>query len=212
MQTFLTSYSFIDSAKNLDNKRLNKQCLEAIQLYELCTNRLFISKSFPENYRNHPACKWWQSNPSSLAYYIFCHVNELYNRFGKAGTIWNASIDIANSLNYDLFTGVPEFLSSKIVESHRSALLYKTECNYWLHQYCFNNGLPLNSINEKNSYDFVDFLLINSNVDEFSTMRWSESSKVPTIANVNSAHKNFLWYKAIFRESVSKLTYVWHEE
>ena len=194
MQTFLTSYSFVNSAQSLDSKRLNKQVLEAIQLYELCTNRLYLSKGFAKPYLNHPACKWWKNQPESLAYYIFCHVNELYNRFGKANKLWEVSIQIADELNYELFTGVPQFLNNEIVESHKSALVYKTECNFYLYEFCYYYQIPLNRINENTCEDFVYYLLRGSNIKEFSTMRWSESNKIPKGSNVLTAYENYRWY------------------
>lgn len=210
MQTFLTSYSFQQSAANLDSKRLNKQILEAIQLYELATNKLYLSKGFATPYKNHPAFKWWANCPKSLAYYIFNCTNEMYNRFGKCNKLWETSAKIIEDVGFDMVVSVPNFLTSEIVESHKNALLYKTEANYILYDYCYINAISLNSINANNCQKrFVPFLLSYSSIKNFTTMRFSDSSKVPTISDVDKKWNEFEFYAEKFPNNYSELAYVW---
>lgn len=49
MQTFLPVPDFLETAKILDNKRLNKQIVEAYQIF---------SGRVPT--KNHPACLMWE--------------------------------------------------------------------------------------------------------------------------------------------------------
>ena len=73
MQTFLPYGScFYLSATVLDNKRLNKQILEAYQIY---TDRVPTL--------NHPACLMWANYKHYLRLYIRAMVEEYSLRFGK---------------------------------------------------------------------------------------------------------------------------------
>ena len=72
MQTFLPFSDFSACAKVLDNKRLNKQIVEAYQIY---TGRV------PQ--KNHPACLMWENHKGALAMYIGMMCVEYHTRFGK---------------------------------------------------------------------------------------------------------------------------------
>ena len=73
MQTFLPYGScFYLSATVLDNKRLNKQILEAYQIY---TDRVPTL--------NHPACLMWANYKHYLRLYIRAMVEEYCLRFGR---------------------------------------------------------------------------------------------------------------------------------
>jgi hypothetical protein len=75
MQTFITStnggYAFRETAEELDNKRLNKQALEAWQI--LMTNlKLDPQGNYrePRGWYNHPATKMWRGHEIVLGQYI----------------------------------------------------------------------------------------------------------------------------------------------
>lgn len=72
MQTFLPYPDFTASAKTLDNKRLNKQIVEAYQIY---TERV------PQ--KNHPACLMWKGHEAYLSLYIFAMGREYKIRFHR---------------------------------------------------------------------------------------------------------------------------------
>jgi len=75
MQTFLPFKSFKDSAKALDNKRLNKQILEGYQILKV------LSSDDPRaGWRNHPAVKMWRGHEVILWNYIFECVEEADRR------------------------------------------------------------------------------------------------------------------------------------
>lgn len=62
MQTFLPESSFIQSATVLDDKRLGKQRVEAMQIYLSLTN--------PEyGWKHHPAVKMWRGHEGMLLLY-----------------------------------------------------------------------------------------------------------------------------------------------
>lgn len=65
MQTFLPSWSFIHTASILDNRRLNKQIVEAYQIW---------SGRVPT--KNHPACLMWSGYEDALLFYIETLLNE----------------------------------------------------------------------------------------------------------------------------------------
>lgn len=72
MQTFLPYSDFISSAKVLDNRHLNKQIVEAYQIY---TGRV------PQ--KNHPACLMWKDREAYLSLYIFAMGKEYKERFHR---------------------------------------------------------------------------------------------------------------------------------
>jgi len=68
MQTFLPSSSFEESAKWLDDRRLNKQILEARTIYEI-----IINNKASGAWVNHPITKMWRDYPEALSlYYNAC--------------------------------------------------------------------------------------------------------------------------------------------
>lgn len=66
MQTFLPYESFALTAMCLDNKRLNKQITEALQIYNANINFAFGIKS---SWQNHPAVKMWRGYDNCLLMY-----------------------------------------------------------------------------------------------------------------------------------------------
>ena len=71
MQTFLPqTSSFVHIAQELDNKRLNKQVLEAWQLMLVLTSLNPQGEHRdPKGWRNHPAAKMWEGHEKALALY-----------------------------------------------------------------------------------------------------------------------------------------------
>lgn len=72
MQTFLPFPNIYRSAQVLDDKRLNKQIVEAYQIY---TDRVPTM--------NHPACLMWRDNKPFLRLYIDACCREYRLRFNK---------------------------------------------------------------------------------------------------------------------------------
>lgn len=86
MQTFLPRRSFAESAKCLDNKRLNKQRVETFQLYNIVVGQRFDSITDEilgpaDGFRNHPAARMWKTSPHMLCLYGM-YISEECNRRG----------------------------------------------------------------------------------------------------------------------------------
>ena len=76
MQTFLPFPNIYRSASILDDKRLNKQIVEAFQIY---TGRVPTL--------NHPACLMWEKYKPFLRQYIHACCREYSLRFGKQHSV-----------------------------------------------------------------------------------------------------------------------------
>jgi len=75
MQTFLPYADFRESAKALDNKRLNKQILECYQILNVLYN-----EDPRAGWRNHPAVKMWRGHEGALYTYTINMVQEADKR------------------------------------------------------------------------------------------------------------------------------------
>lgn len=115
MQTFLTSPSFMESARVLDNKRLGKQRVEAKQIY--------LSITVPTyGWKNHPAVKMWKESPGALAIYASFICKEWINRGFKDSLLPY----FENIINTRALGTAPWWLGNKELHaSHRSNLLRK---------------------------------------------------------------------------------------
>ena len=75
MQTFLPFQNYAESAESLDNKRLNKQILEAYQILKV------LSGQSPSGaWRNHPAVLMWKNAEYSLRTYAKTMISEAKSR------------------------------------------------------------------------------------------------------------------------------------
>ena len=71
MQTFLPYKSFTKSAKCLDNKRLGKQRVEAMQILNV-----LLSKDKKAGWHNHPAVLQWKGYEGTLFDYLLSCADE----------------------------------------------------------------------------------------------------------------------------------------
>ncbi len=123
MQTFLPYADFALSAKCLDNRRLNKQILEAKSIHNVIVYDL-------SSWRNHPIVKMWRNYPEAIALYYNACLSEWKYIRGK-------------NHKYELFTCSPRvvelptwFGDERIHSSHRANLLRKDF--KWYSQYCWD--------------------------------------------------------------------------
>ena len=93
MQTFLPESSFILSAQILDGKRLGKQRVEAMQIYNIITG-----KSKSKAWVKHPAVLMWKGYEDSLAFYYNCMRHEWIKR-GFKNTMPELPIKIVDEDN-----------------------------------------------------------------------------------------------------------------
>jgi hypothetical protein len=77
MQTFLPYPDFKESAKCLDNKRLNKQIVEAMQIF---TANSYFDLGIKAGWQNHPAVKMWRGFGSALLLYRNNCMDEWHSR------------------------------------------------------------------------------------------------------------------------------------
>jgi hypothetical protein len=89
MQTFIPqTSSFEQIAQELDNKRLNKQVLEAWQLMLVLTSLNPQGEHRdPKGWRNHPAAKMWEGHEKALALYATIMCDEWLKRGYKSTMI-----------------------------------------------------------------------------------------------------------------------------
>lgn len=113
MQTFLPSLDFSECAKVLDNRRLNKQILEARIIYNI-----IVEKKTNGAWVNHPIVKMWREYPEALAlYYNTC----LFEWRGKRGK--NHKYEFIKA---DENCVMPSWLGDdRLHSSHRANLLRK---------------------------------------------------------------------------------------
>lgn len=121
MQTFLPHQSFTESLKSLDNKRLGKQRLEAMQLVN-STLKLKNDPNAKIGWANHPARNMWDGYLDALKLYHNLAIDEWVSR-GFKNTM----------IKYDLpevITMPPWIGHETLHASHRANLLRKDPIHY----------------------------------------------------------------------------------
>lgn len=115
MQTFLPHPSFSNSARDLDNKRLGKQRVEAYQI-------LRALRGQSKGWINHPATKMWRGYERALSNYLRVMIAEWLSRGFKN------TMDIPV---YDEEAPMPPwFGDDRVHSSHRANLLRKDPVYY----------------------------------------------------------------------------------
>lgn len=137
MQTFLPSLDHAETAYVLDNKRLNKQALEAWQLM-LVNLKLDPEGNHrePRGWYNHPAALMWRGHEGALLEYIEAMTVEWKSR-GYKTTIFDkakSTLDSALRLNISFSLDKPRWMKTlsalDVASSHRLALLTKNYEHY----------------------------------------------------------------------------------
>lgn len=131
MQTFLPYPDFKKSAECLDNKRLNRQIMEAKIMYDI-----IIENRTSGGWVNHPATKMWRGYPKALAMYLNACIDE-WKRRGKSHSYQKIVIDNENDVEMPPWLGNEEFHAS-----HRSNLLRKDAFYYETFGWTEGPGLP----------------------------------------------------------------------
>ena len=110
MQTFLPYADFEASAHCLDNKRLGKQRVEALQILK----GIYIPDY---GWRHHPCVKMWKDYPHALQIYMNACIDEWVDR-GFKNTMAKAKVES--------FTELPPWIGNKLLhDTHKSNLLRK---------------------------------------------------------------------------------------
>lgn len=124
MQTFLPMPNFLESAKCLDYRRLNKQILEAKQIINVLETLEKDSTAKPA-WRNHPACRAWKGYIPALKLYHDVMLQEWINRGYNNTRKFYYPSDNTIVIEFPKWLGDPNFHAS-----HRSNLLRKDPVYY----------------------------------------------------------------------------------
>lgn len=131
MQTFLPFKSFAKSAKALDNKRLNKQVLEAYQILKVLNN--------PDPHaawRNHPAVKMWRGYEKLFWNYILEMVLEANRRGIKTDKNMENLSALRNATEQNWGIEIPEWYRNestmtRLTTTHQFNLYRKDPMYYY---------------------------------------------------------------------------------
>lgn len=138
MQTFLPFKDFDDSAKALDNKRLNKQILECYQILKVLNNPDPLAA-----WRNHPAVKMWRGHEQALFLYVQAMIKQAKLRGIKTDKN-EANIHALRLQTISQWgNGYPEWYIKdidRVTESHR-ANLYRKDPEFY-HDFIMNKANP----------------------------------------------------------------------
>lgn len=143
MQSFLVSTgSFDETAQTLDNKRLNKQTLEAWQCLMTMTELdPQGNHRTPKGWSNHPVVKMWRGYETVLLAYIESTYREWISRGYKSTLLDKSKMTYDRALSMGRVSEsyvLPPWMSnddyfSRLCSTHRTALLCK---NYdWYKQF-----------------------------------------------------------------------------
>jgi hypothetical protein len=81
MQTFMPYKSYTMSVQCLDNRRLSKQAIEAMQIIAILTaGKTKSGKDYPKSMKNHPIVKLWGGYVDSLKTYCNACLKEIDKR------------------------------------------------------------------------------------------------------------------------------------
>jgi hypothetical protein len=121
MQTFLPYPDFVESARCLDSRRLNKQIQETRQILRHLLGEL----PFKGGFRNHPAVLQWAGYEEALKLYQNCCIDEWLTRKKKNGEPITSNRDKYRNVNYDKLV-FPWWLGDeRFHSSHRGNLKRK---------------------------------------------------------------------------------------
>jgi hypothetical protein len=137
MQTFLVDQNWYQSASRLDNKRLGKQRVEAMQILRVLAGET-------KGWKNHPAVLMWYGHEKYLAVYHDIIVQEWVRRGFKNNMPLLAPI---NRWPYPMGSGPKQELpswtySKRLIDSHRSNLLRKDPVFYGRYGWNVGPDLP----------------------------------------------------------------------
>lgn len=115
MQTFLPYQSFTKSLTCLDNKRLGKQRVEAMQILHA------LEPGSQSRWRNHPAVKMWNGYEDSLkVYHDLAIATWIMRGFNNSMKYKFTPKELLENCNIK-----PDWLTSEFCSAHRSNLLRK---------------------------------------------------------------------------------------
>ena len=117
MQTFLPYEDFTLSAQVLDYRRLGKQRVEALQIYNVLVDNPTLQGKSYKGWLNHPAVLMWDGYVDALLLYKNKMIEEWLNRGYRNTMEW---VILPTSIEMPHWLG-----DNRIHASHRSNLLRK---------------------------------------------------------------------------------------
>ena len=121
MQVFLSEYTFSDSAKVLDTKRLVKQLLEGRQILTILAD-----ESPSGAWKNHPAVKMFKGHERTLYAYLYAIKDEMVSRGYKWEKNWEVIQDTYIRKFINQKQELPSWMTNdefdKVVITHRGRL------------------------------------------------------------------------------------------
>lgn len=123
MQTFITSFNQTETARSLDNKRLGKQRVEAIQIAEC----LLIKES---RWKNHPAVKMWKGYEKYLIEIYLDNILLEWNDRGYHNDKCLFHFQLLLHIVSKFKLNVPSWLNEEFIISHKSNLIRKNPAYY----------------------------------------------------------------------------------
>ena len=136
MQTFLPHSDYVQSAACLDNRRLGKQRVEALQILRAIADPNY-------GWRNHPAVRMWRQSPSQLCLYGAAVILEWKQR-GFQDTCLEKICQLQKEQNWFKYTtSCPAWFGNAAFHaSHRSNLLRKDPQHYGQFGWAEPDNLP----------------------------------------------------------------------
>lgn len=137
MQTFLTDRSFSATASILDNKRLNKQVVEAMQI--LNANKAYerhrtlhgmYDMTFRIGWVNHPATKMWRGYNHLLCIYALAMIRESSKRGINNSSMLPVFDEELSRSEFLIPPWMTDERLDKVLTSHRASLYRKDPVHY----------------------------------------------------------------------------------
>jgi len=129
MQTFMPYDNASKSAAALDNRRLNKQILEAYQILNV------LSGNSPTGgWRNHPAVLMWKGSEYALFDYATTMITEAKRRGIKTDKNFSNIVNLEENFGFLWSADVPKWFKGKalkrIMATHKANLYLKDPIYY----------------------------------------------------------------------------------
>ena len=165
----LATTDYSKQAEVLDNRRLNKQALEAWQILMVLVELDPAGQHrTPKGWRSHPAVKMWKGYEQALLEYLLAMVAEWHRR-GYNSTIGNKAVATyqraveLGKADHHAEAPIPAWqadqaLFEQIAQTHRQALLVKEYEHYSQFQWEEDTGI------RPTAYEYV----------------WAEAEAIPT--------------------------------
>jgi len=123
MQTFLPFEDFVETARCLDSRRLGKQRVEVLQIYNTLTS--------DSRWRNHPAVLMWRGHEWWLLYYG-SEICAEWRARGYRDSLLRRFLDHIDEMKAEVPSPPPWLGIVELHSSHRANLIRKLPEHYGL--------------------------------------------------------------------------------